>query len=327
MSTQRDRMLAGDEYLADDPEIQRELRLAARRMERFNATTTASETRARRLRALLGSLGDGSQIRPPFFVDYGKRIHIGARVFANYNLVALDVATITIGDDVQIGPNVQLLTPIHPLDAERRRAKFESAKPITIGNNMWLGGGVIVLPGVTIGDDTVVGAGAVVTRDLPAGVVAAGVPARVIRERSSADDARDAEPGVDVLALDLPVLDREDVDAVPLERLAVARRRRRPLVHDEALVHVQPAAAELDVGVVAEDLRDVLAHRLGSLGALARGVVVEHDVGRVHRGDRVEVVRVPRVVVALDQLAFVHSRAALLNTRSSPTRRVSPSAS
>ena len=104
MSIQRDRMLAGDEYLADDPEIQRELRLAARRMERFNASTAAQpNTRARRLRTLLGSIGEGSQIRPPFFVDYGKRIHIGARVFANYNLVALDVATITIGDDAVIG--------------------------------------------------------------------------------------------------------------------------------------------------------------------------------------------------------------------------------
>jgi maltose O-acetyltransferase len=96
--------------------------------------------------------------------------------------VALDVARITIGDDVQVGPLVQLLTPTHPLDADLRRAKWEAAEPIVIGDNVWLGGGVIVCPGVTIGADTVVGAGAVVTRDLPAGVVAAGVPARVTRE-------------------------------------------------------------------------------------------------------------------------------------------------
>ena len=96
--------------------------------------------------------------------------------------MALDVARITIGDDVQIGPLVQLLTPTHPVDAALRRAKWEAAEPIAIGDNVWLGGGVIVCPGVTIGEDTVVGAGAVVTRDLPAGVVAAGVPARVIRE-------------------------------------------------------------------------------------------------------------------------------------------------
>lgn len=107
---------------------------------------------------------------------------MGARTFANFGLVALDVATITIGDDVQIGPNVQLLTPTHPLEARPRREKWEAARPITIGNNVWIGGGAIILPGVSIGDDTVVGAGAVVTKDLPAGVIAVGNPARVVRE-------------------------------------------------------------------------------------------------------------------------------------------------
>jgi maltose O-acetyltransferase len=100
----------------------------------------------------------------------------------NFNFVALDVAKITIGEDVQIGPGVQLLTPTHPLEAEPRRKKYEAAKPITIGNNVWLGGGVIVCPGVTIGDNTVVGAGAVVTKDLPANVLAVGNPARVVRQ-------------------------------------------------------------------------------------------------------------------------------------------------
>lgn len=102
-------------------------------------------------------------------------------MFVNCGLVALDVAAITIGDDVQIGPNVQLLTPTHPLDAEQRRARWESADPITIGDNVWLGGGVIVVGGVTIGENTVVGAGSVVVRDLPAGVLAVGNPARVVR--------------------------------------------------------------------------------------------------------------------------------------------------
>ena len=105
----------------------------------------------------------------------------GARSFVNFGLVALDVTSITIGDDVQIGPNVQLLTPTHPIDPEERRSKVEAAKPITIGDNVWLGGGVIVCPGVTIGANTVVGAGAVVVRDLPANVVAVGNPARVVR--------------------------------------------------------------------------------------------------------------------------------------------------
>lgn len=177
-----ERMLAGDLYLADDPQIiARQLR-AQELTSAYNAAP-ARETRRRRelLVELLDSVGEGTEIRSPFHVDYGSQISIGARCFANYGLVALDVATITIGDDVQIGPNVQLLTPTHPLEPGPRRDKWEAAAPITIGDNVWLGGGVIVLPGVTIGADTVVGAGAVVTRDLPAGVVAVGNPARVVR--------------------------------------------------------------------------------------------------------------------------------------------------
>jgi maltose O-acetyltransferase len=114
-------------------------------------------------------------------VDYGAHITIGARCFANFGLVALDVAAITIGDDVQIGPNVQLLTPTHPVDPGPRRDKWEAAAPITIGDNVWLGRGHR-LPGVSIGENTVVGLGAVVTRDLPADVVAVGNPARVVRQ-------------------------------------------------------------------------------------------------------------------------------------------------
>ena len=123
-----------------------------------------------------------AEIRPPFRCDYGYQTTFGARTFANFGLVVLDVATVTIGDDVQIGPNVQLLTATHPLEPGPRRDKWEAAQPITIGDNVWLGGGVIVCPGVTIGADTVVGAGSVVTKDLPAGVLAVGTPARVVRE-------------------------------------------------------------------------------------------------------------------------------------------------
>ena len=181
--SQRERMLAGDLYIADDPELARESRRAAELYTAFNASSPHdAEARRRILAELLGSFGEGSEIRPPFYCDYGYQTHIGAGTFLNFGVVALDVARITIGDDVQIGPLVQLLTPTHPVDAELRRAKWEAAEPIAIGDNVWLGGGVIVCPGVTIGEDTVVGAGAVVTRDLPAGVVAAGVPARVIRE-------------------------------------------------------------------------------------------------------------------------------------------------
>jgi len=180
--SQRERMLAGDLYIADDPQLGRESRRAAELYGAFNASAPHdAEARRRILADLLGSFGDGSEIRPPFYCDYGYQTHIGSGTFLNFGVVALDVARITIGDDVQIGPLVQLLTPTHPVDAELRRAKWEAAEPIAIGDNVWLGGGAIVCPGVTIGEDTVVGAGAVVTRNLPAGVVAAGVPARVIR--------------------------------------------------------------------------------------------------------------------------------------------------
>ncbi|HJV09035.1 MAG TPA: sugar O-acetyltransferase, partial [Acidimicrobiales bacterium] len=174
--------LAGDLYIADDPELAAESLRARQLLDRFNrAPAEAAADRRRILGELLGAFGEESEIRPPFFCDYGYQIRIGARCFANFGLVALDVAAITIGDDVQFGPYVQLLTPTHPTDAGLRQAKWEAAEPITIGANVWLGGGVIVLPGVTIGEHTVVGAGSVVTRDLPAGVVAVGSPARVTR--------------------------------------------------------------------------------------------------------------------------------------------------
>jgi maltose O-acetyltransferase len=151
------------------------------------------------LRELLGSFGAHSNIRPPFRCEYGYQIHVGSRVFANFGLVCLDVARITIGDDTRIGPGVQLLTPTHPLAPGLRREGWESARPITIGRNVWLGGTVVVCPGVTIGDDAVVGAGSVVTRDLPAGVLAVGNPARVVRSiaESSYDDSAEEPVGGD----------------------------------------------------------------------------------------------------------------------------------
>ena len=177
----RERMLAGEAYLADDPELIAMHQRAVGLMEGYNAAGRARGERRRILRELFSSVGEETAIRPPLYVDYGAHISIGARCFANYGLMALDVCEITIGDDVQIGPNVQLLTPTHPLEPGPRRDKWEAGAPITIGDNVWLGGGVIVLAGVSIGDNTVVGAGAVVTKDLPADVVAVGNPARVVR--------------------------------------------------------------------------------------------------------------------------------------------------
>jgi maltose O-acetyltransferase len=182
----RERMLAGDLYIADDPEIAEALHTGQDLMAAYNATSSRQgPLRRRLLEQLLGSIGEDTEVRPPLYVDYGTQISIGARCFANFGLVALDVAAITIGDDVQIGPNVQLLTPTHPVEPEPRREKWEAARPITIGDNVWLGGGALVMPGVTIGENTVVGAGAVVTRDLPANVVAVGNPARVARQIGS----------------------------------------------------------------------------------------------------------------------------------------------
>jgi len=181
--TQRERMLAGDLYLASEPRLAAENARAIRLSDRYNRLSVDDAAERRRiLEELLGFVGEEVVIRAPFQCDYGFQLHIGARTFVNFGLIALDVATITIGEDVQIGPNVQLLTATHPLDPETRRAKWESGEPIVIGDNVWLGGGVIVCPGVTIGENTVVGAGAVVVNDLPANVIAVGNPARVIRE-------------------------------------------------------------------------------------------------------------------------------------------------
>ena len=174
-------MLSGDPYRADGELAGRHHR-AVRLTGEYNRTPAEDPRRRAILEELLGAFGEDSVVRTPFLCDYGSQLRIGARTFINFGLVALDAAAITIGDDVQIGPNVQLLTPTHPIEPGPRRDKWEAAEPIVVGDNVWLGGGVIVLPGVTVGQDTVVGAGAVVTRDLPPGVVAVGNPARVIRD-------------------------------------------------------------------------------------------------------------------------------------------------
>lgn len=184
----KERMRSGELYLADDPELHDDA-LRARRFEvAYNGSAPEDEAGRRALlEEHLAGIGVGTIIRPPLRCDYGSHITIGSHCFVNCGLTALDVASIAIGDHVQIGPNVQLLTPTHPVDPLLRRAGWEAADPIVIGDNVWLGGGVIVLPGVTIGDDTVVGAGSVVVHDLPARVVAVGNPARVVK-RMAPDD-------------------------------------------------------------------------------------------------------------------------------------------
>lgn len=180
--TQRERMLAGDWYISDQ-ELGTLQLAAARLADRYHRAWLEDAPQARDLLAeLLGSLGEGTVVRPPFAVDYGSNVTLGSRTFVNYHLTLADVAAITIGDDCQIGPNVQLLTPIHPSAPGPRRERLERAEPIVIGDNVWLGGGVTVLPGVSIGNNAVIGASAVVTKDVPANVVAVGNPARVLRE-------------------------------------------------------------------------------------------------------------------------------------------------
>jgi maltose O-acetyltransferase len=175
-------MLRGEPYLANHPDLLRERSQCRLVCERFNATSFA-ETAARRaiLDDLLGRLGADAEVMAPFQCDYGYHISIGARTFINYGAVVLDGAKVVIGDDVQIGPNVQLITATHPLDPIERRRGTETAAPVTIGDGAWLATGVIVLPGVSIGANTVIGAGSVVTKDMPAGHLCFGNPCRVIR--------------------------------------------------------------------------------------------------------------------------------------------------
>jgi maltose O-acetyltransferase len=175
-------MLAGELYLASDPELLK-LQMRARQMTRAYNSTTEAERDVRRavLNRLLGQMSPKIHIEPPFRCDYGFNIYLGQNFYANFGVVMLDCAEIRIGDDCMLAPNVQLYAAYHPLDPETRRGGRELASPITIGNNVWIGGGAIVLPGVSIGDNAVIGAGSVVTKDIPANVVAAGNPCRVIR--------------------------------------------------------------------------------------------------------------------------------------------------
>lgn len=184
----RERMLRGELYRADDPELRAARARAQALLRRLEAVPGEDEDARRAvLVELLGDVGAGVVVNPGFRCDYGAHITIGAGTFVNYDCVMLDVAPIAIGAACQIATRVQLLTASHPVDPAARRAGWESARPITLEDDVWLGGGVIVGPGVTIGAGTVVGAGAVVTRDLPAGVVAHGVPARVSRAIGAQD--------------------------------------------------------------------------------------------------------------------------------------------
>jgi maltose O-acetyltransferase len=178
--TEREKMLGGDTYNCLDPDLDAERQGVKRMVRLFNLAEDALE-RQGILERLLGRLGRDTMIEPPFQCVYGRNIHLGDHVFLNYQCVILDCAEVRVGDHVMIGPAVQIYTPAHLLQAEGRNQGLEVAKPIVIEDNVWIGGGAILLPGVTVGRNAVVGAGAVVPRDVEANTVVAGNPAKVVR--------------------------------------------------------------------------------------------------------------------------------------------------
>lgn len=178
--SQKEKMLAGELYLGFDPELTAEREKAEKLYRLYNYGSVDAAVAQTILKELLGNLGENSTIRAPFYCDYGSNIYLGDGVFINFNAVFLDVMPIRIGDGTQIGPNVQFYAADHPRDPEIRKSGLENGKPIVIGKNVWIGGGAILLPGITIGDDAIVGAGSVVTRDVAPGVTVVGNPARQI---------------------------------------------------------------------------------------------------------------------------------------------------
>jgi maltose O-acetyltransferase len=181
--TEYEKMLAGSLYKARDAELVRMRRRARGLLDRLNASLGAVRTgeRLTLCRRIFGKTGKGLWLQPPFYCDYGKNIELGDNVYFNFNCTVLDVAKVIIGSNVLIGPNVQIYTAGHPIDFRRRRRGLEFGKSITIGNDVWIGGGAILCPGIRIGEKSVIGGGAVVTKNVPSGTVVGGNPARILR--------------------------------------------------------------------------------------------------------------------------------------------------
>ncbi|APP09777.1 maltose acetyltransferase [Lactobacillus delbrueckii subsp. delbrueckii DSM 20074 = JCM 1012] len=191
MPTEKEKMLAGQVYNpGQDEELVTELTACKAKCLRYNQLPSGAEKKEL-LREILGQSGENCHIEPNFWCDYGWNIKVGDNFYANHNLTVLDAGGVTFGDNVFIGPDCSFYTSGHPLDAARRNTGLEYAYPITVGNNVWIGGGVRSVPGVTIGDNSVIGAGSVVVKDVPADSVAAGNPCRVIREITEADKNSD----------------------------------------------------------------------------------------------------------------------------------------
>ena len=189
--SEKDKMLAGELYRTDAPELIADRAATAAWLARYNAASPGSAAESWAiLKEQLAEIGNGTVVRQPFYCDYGYNIRIGADVFLNFDCVILDVVSVVIDDGAQIGPAVQIYAADHPRDPAARRAGLEFGRPICIGRNAWIGGGAILLPGVSIGDNAIVGAGSVVTRDVSAGVIVAGNPARRVAKRRPADEPR-----------------------------------------------------------------------------------------------------------------------------------------
>ncbi len=181
--SEKEKMLCGELYSALDEELSIERKQARKLLSRFNQTDAEEESlRNEILQQLFGSIKDQIHVEPPFYCDYGSNIHVGRNVVINFNCVFLDVTKISIGSGTLIGPGVHLYTACHPKEWKTRARGLEYGKPITIGDNVWIGGGAIILPGVSIGDHSIIGAGSIVTHDVPADVMAAGNPCRIIRQ-------------------------------------------------------------------------------------------------------------------------------------------------
>jgi maltose O-acetyltransferase len=182
MKTEKQKMLDGELYNALDKQLTEERTNPRLLLKRLNETAEDEpQLRAEILKQLIPDAPDGLWIQPPFYCDYGYNIHVGEKVFFNFNCVVLDVTSIKIGSRTMFGPNVQIYTATHPTNFKERATGLEYAKPITIGEDVWIGGSTIICPGVTLGDRTVIGAGSVITKDIPSDVFAAGNPCKVIR--------------------------------------------------------------------------------------------------------------------------------------------------
>lgn len=188
MRSQKERMLSGDLYIADDPELAKDFHKAKRLLREYNQTTEYQEAdRQAILKDLFKQSGKKIHIEPPFHTDYGCNTVIGENFYSNYDCIILDIANVKIGDNVMFGPRVGLYTAGHPIDAVIRNEHYEYGKPITIGNNVWVGGNVVFNPGVTVGDNVVIGSGSIVTKDIPSSFIAVGNPCKVLRKINDQD--------------------------------------------------------------------------------------------------------------------------------------------